>query len=339
MLNSSSPNEHPAEKVVRWAVPIGLIGLGLMFFNKIAGFLIGTFDKMTDLFTSVIGAAGAAAAMLVVVLAVGLPILYVIQNPGFVAMWWKGISRKITAWFIKLDPLTFMDSFVEKLVEKRANVMKVKVMLEGKKVKLERRINELAKAVEKNMATANAAQKQGKGDMASMLARKGKVDADSIKMFKPMYERMVRYITFFDKLIENWGITIEGTKYEIDQKRTEYEMIKEMHKGLSAAEIFANSDNEQVQVFQTALKALEESVTQKIAYIDDFEKRSKSLMDGVDIEKQMMTDEGLKMLEEYQANNNSIFFETQRTVDGNVTVLSSTPVVPRSNFAKLLKKS
>lgn len=335
MLGSS--NDHPSEKYVRWIIPIGLVGLGIFFFNAIAGFLTNAFNSLTSLLTSIMGAAAAFAATTIVVLIVGLPILYVMQNPKLVAMAWKGFCRKITSAFIKLDPLSFMDAFVQTLIEKRAGVHKVKVMLEGKKVKLERKLNELTNNVENNMAKASAAQKIGKKDIAAMLSRKGKVDAESIKMFQPMYERMVKYITFFDKLIENWGITIEGTKYEIDQKRTEYEMIKEMHKGLSAAEIFTNSDSEEVQTFQLAIRALEENVTQKIAFIDDFEKRSKSIMDGVDIEKQMMTDEGLLMLEEYERNGGTIFFENTKTIDGHVTVISSTPAKGTS-FEKLLRK-
>lgn len=336
MLNSNN-FEHGSEKYVRWIIPIGLVGLGVMFFNKIAGFLTTTFNSMTDLFTSVIGAAGSFAAMVVVVLAVGLPILYVLQNPAVVSMWWRGICRKITGAFIKLDPLSFMDSFVEKLIEKRGNLQRVKTMLEGKKIKLERKINELMKAVDRNMKEAVAAKNLGKNDHAAMLSRKAKIDTESVRMFQPMLDRMNKYITWFDKLVENWGIQIEGTKYEIDQKRIEYEMIKEMHKGLSAAEIFANSDNEQVQIFQMSVKALEESVTQKIAYIDDFEKRSKSMMDGIDIERQMMTDDGLRMLEEFERNGETVFFQNTRTVDGEVTVLSSTPY-KNPDIQKLLRK-
>jgi len=335
MLNS--PNEHPSEKFVRWIIPIGAIGAGLLFFNKIAGFLTGTFDKLTDLFTSIMGAAASMAAAFVVVLVVGLPILYVIQHPDLVSMWWKGVCRKITSAFIKLDPLSFMDAFVEKLVEKLSNLRRVKTILEGKKVKLERKIHLLMEQVDQNMKRASAAQQQGKKDVATMLARKAQGDTESIKLYKPMYDRMVKYLTLFEKLDENWSLSIEGTKYEVERKREEFEIIKEMHKGLSAAEIFTNTDNEQVQIFQMSVKALEESVTQKIAYIDDFEKRSKSMMDGIDIDKQMMDDEGLRMLEEYQQNGNQIFFDTKRTEDGRVTILTPT-ISKNTSFDKFLRK-
>lgn len=339
MLNSSSsPNEHPMEKVIRWGVPLGLIGLGVMFINPIIGFMTKTFNGLTGLFSSVIGAAATGAAALVVLLAVGLPILWVIQHPDFVSMWWKAVSRKILEGFVKLDPLSFMDAFVDKLTEKLKNLRIVKTILEGKKLKLERKIQQLMKAVDGNMKRAQAAQAQGKKDMAVMLSRKAAGDAESVKLYKPMYDRMVKYLTFFEKLDENWSLSIEGTKYEVERKREEYEVIKEMHKGLSAAEIFTNTDNEQVQIFQMSVKALEESVTQKIAYIDDFEKRSKSMMEGIDIDKQMMNDEGLRMLEQYEANGGAIFFDTQKTVDGKVTIVATTPIQKNTSaFAKLLK--
>lgn len=328
MLNS--PNEHPAEKYIRWIIPIGLLAVCVLFFNKIAGTLINFFDNITHL-------VGSIAAAGIVTLLVGLPILYVIQNPAFIAMWWKAITRKITAWFVKLDPLSFMDAFIEKLKEKRANLQRVKVKIEGRKVKLERKITELNKAIQLNMKKASTAKTLGSIEVASMLSRKAAGDGESIKLYKPLYDRMVKYLVFFEKLDTTLATTIEGTEYEVERKREEYLTIKDAYKGLSDAEIFINSDNDDAKVFQMSLAALEENVTQKIAFIDDFEKRSKGMLEDMDIEKQMMNDEGLKLLEEFEQNGGSFFNGSQRTVDGQAILISSTPLKKETNqFSKLL---
>lgn len=295
MLNS--PNEHPAEKYVRWIIPAILVGVGVLFFNKIAATLIHFFDNIASLMGSI-----AAAGLMTLV--VGLPILYVIQNPAFVATFWKAISKKITGFFVKLDPLSFMDAFIDKLKEKRANLQRVKVKIE----------------------------------VAAMLSRKATGDGESIKLYKPLYDRMVKYLTFFEKLDGTLATTIEGTEYEVARKREEYLTIKDAYKGLSDAEIFINSDNEDAKVFQMSLAALEENVTQKIAYIDDFEKRSKGMLDDMDVEKQMMNDEGLRLLEEFEQNGGSFFNGSQRTIDGQAILISSTPLVKpeQKEFSKLL---
>jgi hypothetical protein len=322
MQGLNSNTEHPSEKYVRWIVPIVLIATGVLLFNKVAPTLIKFFDNVV----SVMG--GLAAAGLAT-LVVGLPLLYAYQNPQALSSWWIGTCRKITAAFVKMDPLAFMDAFIAKSIKTLAGLRRVKTILEGKKLKLERTLNELEKSLKTNLSRASAAKSQDKLDAASMLARKARADEESIKLYKPLYDKITKYLVYFDKFDESLANTIEGSKYEVEQKRTEFEMIKEMYKGLSAAEIFINSDNAEVQVFQMAIKALEEDVTHKMAYINDFEKRSKSLIDGIDINKQMMNDEGLKMLEEYD----------RKQVFGKVEVISSQPIRQGSeSFAKLLRK-
>lgn len=325
-------NEHPMEKIVRWGVPLGLIGLGVLFFNKIAPIFIKFFDNLTGLITSI----GAAAVMFLIV---GLPILYIVQNPDFVSMWWRGVSRKITTAFIKLDPLSFMDAFIDKLVQKQIGLQNVKKILEGKKLKLERKIVQLGKDIDDNMKKAKAAKSIGKTDYAIMLSNKAAGDNETLVVYKPMYERMVKYLTFFNKLDESLTINIEGTRHKVERKREEFETIKEMHKGLSAAEIFTNSQSKEVVTFQTALAALEEDVTQKIAYIDDFEKKSKGLMDGADIEKQMQDESGLRMLEQYEENGGFLLNNLTKTIDIEYeTILANSTKKTSSEFSNLLLK-
>lgn len=320
--------DHPAEKVVRYLIPIGLIAAGVLSFNKIAPVLINFFDNITSLVGSMFAAA-----------LVGIPaifiILYIIQNPQFIYMTYKNICRKITSFFIKLDFLSYLDSYIDTLKEKRRNLQITKTNIEGKKVKLERQIESLTEAIDDNMRKAKAAKGVNKIDQASLFASMASSDKESVLLYKPIYDRMVRNINFLEKLDENWGYSIVKLEHEVKRKRTEYETIREMYKGLSEAEMFASSDNEKARIFQESLLALEENVTQKIAAIDDFEKRSKGVMDGIDIEKQMMNDDGLKMLEEYEQNGGLFLDVPETTVDGNATVISSSPL--KSKFADLLK--
>jgi hypothetical protein len=329
MQSFNSPGkDHPAEKYVRFLIPIGLIAGVVLGFNKIAPTLISFFDNITSMVGSIWGAALVTIPLVFVV-------LYVLQHPDLIAMTYKNICRKITSFFIKMDFLSYMDSYIETLVEKRKNLQITKTSIEGKKVKLERQIDELMAGIEDNMKKAKAAKGVNKMEQSSLFASIASSDKESVTLYKPIYDRMVRNLTFLEKLDENWGISIIKLKHEVKRKRTEYETIREMYKGLSEAEMFASTDNEKTRIFQESLAALEESVTQKIAAIDDFEKRSKNVMDGIDIEKQMANDDGLKMLEEYEQNG-GLFLDVPNTVDGQVTVLSSTPI-KNAQFASLLK--
>ncbi len=330
MQGFNSPGkDHPAEKVVRYLIPIGIIATVVLGFNKIAPTLISFFDNITNLVGSIFAAAIVGIPLIFIV-------LYVLQNPQFIAMTYKNICRKITSFFIKMDFLSYLDSYIDTLLEKRKNLQITKTNIEGKKVKLERQINDLVTAIDENMKKAQAAKRLNKLEQVELYAGMASSDKQSVELYKPIYDRMARNLDFLSKLDENWGISIIKLKHEVKRKRTEYETIREMHKGLSEAEMFANSDNEQARIFRESLDALEESVTQKIAAIDDFEKRSKGVMDGIDMEKQMANDEGLRMLEEYEHNGGLFLNVATNTVDGNAVVLSSTPL-KNNKFAQLLK--
>lgn len=319
--------DHPAEKVVRYLIPIGLIAGVVLGFNKIAPVFIKFFDNITSLVGSIAGAA-------IVTIPLVFVVLYVIQNPDFIAMTYRNICRKITSFFIKMDFLSYLDTYIETLKKKRKNLQETKTNIEGKKLKLERQIEALVDGIDENMRKAKAAKGVQKMEQASLFASMASSDKESVELYRPIYDRMVRNLKFLEKLDENWGISIIKLEHEVKRKRTEYETIREMYKGLSAAEMFASTDNEKARIFQESLLALEENVTQKMAAIDDFEKRSKGVMDGIDIEKQMMNDDGLKMLEEYEQNG-GLFFEVPDTVDGEAQVVASKPL--NSQFGNLLK--
>ncbi len=281
---NSGDKDTTAEKIVRYAIPVGLLAVGVLTFNKVAPVVISAFDNLTSL----VGSMFAAAAVTIPAIFI---ILYVAQNPEFIKMTYRNICRKITSFFIKMDFLSYMDSYIETLKEKRRNLQITKVNIEGKKVKLSRMVAEILKAIDDNMRKASAAKRTNQKEQASLFASMASSDSESIKLYQPILQRMEKNLTFLEKLDENWGISITKLEHEIKRKRTEYETIREMYKGLSAAEMFASEDNEKTRIFKESLDALENSVTQKIAAIDDFEKRSKGVMDGIDIEKQLMQDD------------------------------------------------
>jgi hypothetical protein len=99
----SSDKDTTAEKIVRYAIPVGLIALGVLTFNKVAPVLISAFDNLTSLIGSMFAAAAVAIPAIFIV-------LYVAQNPEFIKMTYRNICRKITSAFIKMDFLSYMDS-------------------------------------------------------------------------------------------------------------------------------------------------------------------------------------------------------------------------------------
>lgn len=317
------------EKIIRWVPFVGLGIAGMVFFNKIAPFFIKTFDNVTSLVGSFAAAAGSVFLLILV-------IHFISKQWDVLSKGYMTFCRNATRAFLKIDPLGYLESYVEKMVIKRKNLQATIVKLDGKKVNLERQMLKLDESIQNNMKTADAASKKNRPSLVDTHTTMAERERKSMLIYKPIYDRMVKNLDFLNRLAENWDSSIVKLKHEIQTKRTEYEMITETFKGISEAEGFANADSEEARNFRDSILLLEESVTQKIASIDDFEKRVKPAMDTFELEKQVDADEGMKLLEQWQ-NNTGLFQEiTSKTVEGSAQVLESK--LSNDRFAKFLKK-
>lgn len=291
-LGSGESKPNLLEKIIRLAIPAGLIYGGIKLFNAFAPTLIEFFDNFWHILW-----VGAPAVFLM---------LYVLQNPTLIWMGYKTLCRKITSIFIKMDPLSFMDRYVDLLKEKRKGLKENKVNLNAKKIELGRTIDDLDKNIKENMRMAKAAKSINDMQLAAHKASLAATDKNSYELYIPIYKKMENNLAFLDKLDENWGMSIEKLEHTVEAKRKEFITLKTMAKALGAAAEFAAGDTEANRIYKESVLALEANVTKKIAFIEEFESNSKGIMKSLDLEKQMMNDEGMELLNRYEADG-SVF--------------------------------
>lgn len=286
-LPNSSPNSpmNKSEKLITYGI-MGAIGIAIfMFWGVISAFVVQTLENTLR------------AALYSFILFVA--IMYIVPN-------WKFIVRKIRSWFIKMDPLSFMDRYADILDEKLHNVNKIRVSLHGEKTTLERQVKEEEETVEKNLRLGKAAIEQGNRTQAALFGSRVKGAQESIKLYKPNLERTERSLKFLDALSENWEVSITSMRELIERKRTEFRILKKNAEALNQAQDFLSGNTEEGRIYQESIKQLELQVGQKIAYIEDFEKRAKPIMEGYAIEKNANEQEGLAVLEQY-INDSNLF--------------------------------
>jgi len=287
MLNlPASDKTNGFQKVIALLLMGGAVLGAVMLFNAYVA------PHMIDFFTNVWKMVFIGGPLV-------LAALYVINNPLFIWGFFKTLSWKITKFWIKMDPLSVMDRYVDYLRKKLVNLNKSIQVVRGKEEKLIRKIVTLEEEVKKNLRLGKAAIQTGNNAQASLYGTKVAGDKQSIQIFTPLHEKAEKSLNFMTSLSENWKYGIEKLTYEIDRKRTEYEIIKEVTKGLKTVDDYINSDNEAVRIYGESIRVLEEEVTQRIGYIDEFERLSKPLIDGMEIEKKATNDEGLEALEKY----------------------------------------
>lgn len=304
----NSQNPTGLEKYLKYILLAGAGVAVFWFWGTIVPFVVATLEN--TLKTVVYG--GILAAVL----------LFIWQYPQFISMTYKTICRKIQAFFIKMDPLSYMDRYADLLLEKIKNLRTSIQVLQGKKQKIDRLIDALKENIETNRKEGKAALTLKKPN-AALYGTKIAGDLESIRLYEPLQQRLDRSLTLMNKLHDGWLFDRENMVYQIERKRQEFEVIKETVKGLKNAEEMINSESQEAQIYGMSLKALEENVTQKMGYIEDFERRSKGIIDGIDVKMQSSQDEGLMLLEQYITQGNLTFGAELQTVDASHTVVSS----------------
>lgn len=221
----------------------------------------------------------------------------------FISMSYKVFLNKITGFFIKMDPLSYMDRFADILTQKLRNLRAAIVSLKGEKISLERQIAEETQNMEKNLKMAKAFLDAGNKAKAGYHSGIAQGCKESIMLYTPNMKRMTSSLKFMEAMDENWDLSISSMRQLIDRKRREWKVLKRNAAVLKQSEEFLRGDTEEGRIYQESIKALEQQVSEKIAYIEDFEKRAKPIMEGAEMEKTIREQDGLAFLDEYMHND------------------------------------
>lgn len=270
----------------------------------------------------------------------GLPLFfiisYVVMNPQFVWGLFKTLSWKLTKWFIKMDPLSVMDRYADHLDKKLKSLETTKVNLEGKKIKLGRLIDDLKIKMQEALKKGQAAQKLGNMSVASLEGTKYQTDYNTVNRYSPMYATMEKHLKFLEELAENWRFSNEKLRYTIDAKRTEYETQKEMATAAGLAKEFLRGDTEAAKLYNESIKEFEIQVSSYIAKIEDFDTSTKTIRSSLNIEQQMIKDEGMNAIDKFNKGDLLLPDFSQAIVTSSI--LGQQPVTA-GKFDLLKKKS
>jgi hypothetical protein len=348
-IGNADPKPNLLEKIFRLAIPAGLIYGGIKLFNAFAPTLIEFLNNFWH-----IALVGIPAAALV---------LYVISNPMFIWMGYKTLCRKLTSVFIKMDPLSFMDRYVDLLRLKRKGLQASKLELKAKKVELGRDMDALKKTIDDQMRKSKAAKDMGDSEQAAHEAGLAQTDVGTLTLYAPILKKMETNLVFLDKLDANWGRSIEKLSHTVEAKRKEFLTLKTMAKALNCAEEFSKGDTEANRIYKESVQALEEKVTQSLAYIEEFESNSKGVMKSIDLEKRMDDNDGLALLDKYEREglvfldedyssyqmqidpNKDLFSKANANAakgnygTGNNNTVTSTPSAGTGEFSSFIKKN
>ncbi len=289
-------------------------------------------------------AAGVASLLQMVVTGVILAALLFLvidkRSRNLVGYGYKSIMRWLTGWFIQLDPIAILRSYLDDMKKNLRNMNKQIGALRGQMRSLRNTMDQNQRDIQNNMRQAQKAKKEGNESQTVLKVRKASRLKDSNEKLDSLYKRMEVMYRVLTKMYQNSEILYEDTKDQIKIKEQERKAIRASHSAMNSAMSIINGNNDKRAMFDQAMEVLADDVANKVGEMERFMDVSKGFMDSIDLQNGVFEEQGMQMLEKWEKESTSLLLgddkmnllnegTTNTTIDLNI----ETPVrnkVPRS---------
>lgn len=236
-------------------------------------------------------------------IALALPLLWVAYNPTLVWGIAKTVSWKVTKSIIGLDVLSAMDRYYDWVCARLEVTVQSRQELSATLERTKKDIKEKEKSYRQSLERADQADRLGNKVEASIAASRAVADKEFLESLIPIRDEVQLKVDYLDELIGVFKVNKEQLRYAIDSKKTQFEALKSISKGLASANAVIGGSNEATKLYEESLNQLADKMSRFAANIQTFETNIKPVLEGARFDKQMAEVQGRKLLEEFRASN------------------------------------
>jgi hypothetical protein len=292
-----------------WKRPEGVTGMIFM-----AGILIGggyllyqALPFLISLTTNIL-----YLSILLLVLAA---VIYMVLDPRMRNLIWymyKSAMRWITGMFVQIDPIGILKSYVEELEDNLRKMSQQIGKLRGQMHKLNEIIHNNRKEIESNLSLASKAKATNKTNIMILKSRKAGRLKESNMRLEDLYKKMEVLYRVLTKMYQNSEILKEDIKDQVEIKDQERQAIRASHSAMRSAMSVMSGDPDKRAMFDAAMEAITDDVSKKVGEMERFMEMSSNFMDSVDLKNGVFEEEGLRMLEEWEKEGESLLLGTEK---------------------------
>jgi phage shock protein A len=292
-----------------WQRPEGVTG-GIF----LAGIVIGGGILLSRFMDTLVRLAENTLYLGVMVVAIAA-LLYVIFDPKMRNLVWyayKSVMRWLTGMFVQIDPIGVLKSYIEDLRDNLHKMNKQIGILRGQMHKLQETINNNKREINSNLALANKAKEHQNQNIMVLKARKaGRLKESNLKL-EDLYKKMEVLYRVLVKMHENSEIMLEDLKDQVSVKETERKAIRASHSAMQSAMSIIAGNGDKREMFDMALEAIAEDVSQKIGEMERFMDLSTNFMNSVDLQNGIFEEEGMNLLEKWEKEGTSLLLGSEK---------------------------
>ena len=294
-----------------WQRPEGVTGI-IFLLTIIFGGGIIVYSSLATIYSFISTVLGQVSFLLIL-----FTIIFMLldkKTRTLVGYMYRSLMRWITGFFIKIDPIEILKSYVQDL---RGNLSKMNrqiARLRGQMHRLNEMIFNNKKEIESNLTQANQAKDTNqKAQMILMSRKAGRLKDSNIKL-EDLYRKMEILFRVLSKMYENSAILVEDIEDQVKIKEQERKAMMAGHSAMKSAMSIIKGDADRKAMFDAALEAIADDVSQKVGEMEQFMSLSDNFMKSIDLQNGIFEEEGLRMLEEWEHKGISLLLGSDKDI-------------------------
>jgi hypothetical protein len=286
-----------------WKKPEGKVGI--LFLGGLAAglsFLIGSFWPIIITLTQDVLS---LSIFLVFMASLGY-LLLDSRIRSLINYFFKTSMKKITGLFIKVDPIGVLKNHVHDLKKKLEDMTRQLNKLRGQMHRLNEIIITNKRNIENNLQLASKAKEEEQQSVMILKSRKaGRLKESNVKL-EDLYKKMEVLYRVLTKMHENSFILMEDVKDQVMVKEQEQKAIHTSHSAMQSAMSIIKGNPDKRVLFDNAMDAVAEDVSEKVNEMERFMDMSSNFMDSLDLQNGIFEENGLEMLENWEKETTSL---------------------------------
>lgn len=277
-----------------WERPEGKVG-AVVATGLISGLMYGLYiilPFLITLTTNLILFAGLAIVLFAIVAGAW-------KSRKLVAVLFKMAMRQLTEFVINLDPVSIIEEHVSELKRKMMKMKEQIGSLNGQKRKLIDEINRNDTEIQEQILLAKKAQEKGQQHLP--YTRQAGRLKQSNEQYKIMLANMEHLYKILKKMQDTSQAIIMDYENLVSSKKREREIMMASYSAYKSAMGIMNGDPDQRELFDRAMENIENDISMKAGEIENFIADSEAIIRSIDLKNEIMSDQGLAMLEEWEA--------------------------------------
>ncbi len=244
--------------------------------------------------------------------------IYMIIDPKvrtLVGYMYQSVMRFITGIFVQIDPIGILENYIDDLKKSLRKMSQQIANLQGQMQKLGAIIKDNERQINQNLQIADAAKRNDKQAIMVLKSRAAGRLQDSNMRLEDLYKKMEVLHRVLIKMYENSEIMSLDLEDQVKVKKQERTAIQASHSAMSSAMSILNGNPDKKRMFDMAMEAVNDDVSQKIGEMQRFMDLSGNFMNSIDLQNGIFEEEGLKMLEKWEKEGISMILgEDKNTI-------------------------